>query len=292
MSDQDALLLAGEIREFITSYVETGPDNYSPYFHDRYFDSPLVGFARADDPIFLTVKEQVGPYSLTPYDALHHSIAARGLSADLSQENVHVISWVLPISPGVREKNRLQKTAPAPEWSYTRDRGEKFNGELRRQVVNWLETRGYVAAAPFLLPDFRIIRDPARRNFTSTWSERHVAFACGLGTFSLTDALITPRGIAHRLGSVVVNVDLSETARPYTEHMEYCLSSRGCTACIRRCPVRALSLAGHDKDFCYEMVQAGSDAAARRERLGLEKTGCGLCQVGVPCEDRIPVKTG
>jgi len=35
----------------------------------------------------------------------------------------------------------------------------------------------------------------------SSWSERHAAYAAGLGTFSLNDALITPKGIAHRLGS-------------------------------------------------------------------------------------------
>jgi epoxyqueuosine reductase QueG len=144
-------------------------------------------------------------------------------------------------------------------------------------------------AAPFLFPDFRIIRDPARRNFTSTWSERHVSYACGLGTFGLTDALITKGGMAHRLGSVVVNARLPEAARPYSGHLDYCLSSRGCTACVRRCPAGALSRAVHDKDLCHEMVQAGKDAAARRERLGLAKTGYGLCQVGVPCEDRIPI---
>lgn len=283
-------MLADEIKNMITSYVETSPDNYCHHFNGCYFDSPLIGFACGDDPIFETIQEQVGFESMTPSQALNNFILSGEVVSEIRPEEVSVISWVLPISSIVREKNRLEKIGPAPEWSYTRNYGEKFNMGLRRQVVNWLEARGYLATAPFLLPEFKIIRDPARRNFTSTWSERHVAHACGLGTFSLNDALITDRGIAHRLGSVVTNAKLPNAIRPYSGYMDYCLSSSGCGACIKRCPVKAISAKGHNKDTCYEMTTTGKEALARREKLGIEKTGCGLCQVGVPCEYRIPVR--
>lgn len=284
-------VLAQEIKNLITSYVEKNHQNYCQHFKDRFFDSPLIGFARGDEPIFETIQEQVGIESMTPQQALLNAVHAKDAAFGIKPEEVSVISWVLPISSTVRDKNRLQKAGPADEWCYTRNDGEQFNMELRRQVVKWLEGRGYLATAPFLLPEFRIIRDPARRNFTSTWSERHIAYTCGLGTFSLNDALITPRGIAHRLGSVVVNAKLPTTPLPYSGHMDYCLFSKGCVACIKRCPAGAISKEGHNKDLCQQMTSIGKEAAARRERLGLEKTGCGLCQVGVPCEDRIPVKS-
>ena len=45
-----------------------------------------------------------------------------------------------------------------------------------------------------------------RFGFASTWSERHAAYASGLGTFGLSDGLITPRGQAMRCGSVVARI--------------------------------------------------------------------------------------
>lgn len=288
MTNDSPEILAEEIKRVIAGYVEKSPRNYCQHFEGRYFDAPLVGFARGNDPIFDVVRAQVGPESMTPCQALNNSARARGFQEEIKPEEVSVISWVLPINSLVREKQRLKKDGPAAEWSYTRNYGEEFNIDLRRRVVGWLEARGYLAAAPFILPEFRIINDPERRNFTSTWSERHTAYACGLGTFSLNDALITPRGIAHRLGSVVVRAVLPEAQRPYSGHMDYCIADFGCKSCIKRCPSNAITESGHDKNICQQITYTGEEAAARRKRLGIAKTGCGLCQVRVPCEDRIP----
>jgi epoxyqueuosine reductase len=281
---------ADQLKNAITGFVSTSPENYCELYQGPYFDAPLIGFARGDDPIFDEVKEQVGPLSWTPREALEGSLPPGKLQKKIKLEDISVVSWVLPIHSLVRATNRREKTQPSPEWSYTRNYGEEFNNSLKKFVTDWLEARGCPAVAPSLLPGFKIIKDPVRRNFTSTWSERHIAYACGLGTFSLNDGLITARGIAHRLGSVVVNTKLPRAERPYSGHMDYCLASRGCTACIRRCPVNALNSGGHDKELCNIMNYSGEEAARRRERLGFEQTGCGLCQVGVPCEDRIPAR--
>ena len=287
---EDLKSIAVQLKNAITGFVSTNPGNYCELSQGPYFDEPLIGFARGDDPVFDRIKEQVGPLSWTPYEALVGSLPPGELQKRIEPEDISVVSWVLPINTLIRATNRREKTQPSPEWSYTRYYGEKFNNILKRFVTGWLEARGCPAVAPSLLPGFRIIKDPARGNFTSTWSERHIAFACGLGTFSLNDGLITARGIAHRLGSVVVNAKLPRAERPYSGHMDYCLASRGCTACIRRCPVNAITGEGHDKELCNEMNYSGEEAARRRKRLGFEQTGCGLCQVGVPCEDRIPAR--
>ena len=290
MAGKNAETLAEEIKNVIAGFVDNSPGNYCQLFGGKYFDPPLVGFARGNDTFFDVVKEQVGPDSMTPGEALENSLKGRGLNMQIEPEQVSVISWSLPISAAIRERHRGQKDEPCIEWAYTRVYGEEFNMALRVRVVSWLEARGYLAVAPFLLPEFRTIKDPARRNFTSTWSERHVAYACGLGTFSLNDALITARGIAHRLGSVVVRAVLPEALRPYSSHMEYCIADKGCKSCIKRCPAGALSPHGHDKVICQNWVNFGEKAEARRKRMGVPKTGCGLCQVGVPCEGRIPRK--
>jgi len=57
-------------------------------------------------------------------------------------------------------------------------------------VAGFLEDLGYVAVAPTLLPSFQYFREE-KAGWASPWSERHVAYACGLGTFSLNDGFIT-----------------------------------------------------------------------------------------------------
>ena len=39
----------------------------------------------------------------------------------------------------------------------------------------------------------------------SKWSERHAAYACGLGTFGLSKGLITEKGMAGRFASIIVS---------------------------------------------------------------------------------------
>ena len=63
---------------------------------------------------------------------------------------------------------------------------------------------GYEVMAPVLHPEWTRLENEVQ-TFTSKWSERHIAHAAGLGTFSFSDALITRRGIAHRLGSIIIN---------------------------------------------------------------------------------------
>ena len=89
-----------------------------------------------------------------------------------------------------------------------------------------------------------------RFSYASSWSERHAAHAAGLGTFGLCDGLITAKGKAMRVGSVVAKISIEPTPRPYADHRAYCLffADGTCGKCIDRCPVRAITESGHDKD--------------------------------------------
>jgi epoxyqueuosine reductase QueG len=111
-----------------------------------------------------------------------------------------------------------------------------------------------------------------------------------LGTFGLCDGLITPLGKAVRVGSVIARIRIPPTYRPYKGHHEYCLFySRGlCKKCIARCPVGALSEAGHDKKKCRSHVRPVTEDYVKAH-YGFDGYGCGLCQTGVPCESRIPL---
>ena len=156
-------------------------------------------------------------------------------------------------------------------------------------MAETLNAAGYGAVAPFLSPLWsRQTSD--RFGFASTWSERHAAYACGLGTFGLCDGLITPRGKAMRAGSVVARIAAIPTPRPYTDHQAYCLFySKGiCGKCITRCPAGAISEKGHNKEACRNYLRSVA-AEHVKNRYGFEGYGCGLCQTKVPCESKIPL---
>ena len=259
--------------------------------HGLYFGEPLVGFASGNDPLFSEYKTLIGSFHLTPRELIAAALKEKGRELLLSEaEQVSVISWVLPIAEDVRKSNRQEAQFPSRLWTFTREYGEIMNQALRRHVAGFLEDTGYLAVVPLGSPSYRSFRDD-RVGWGSSWSERHIAYACGLGTFSLNDGLITPRGMAMRVGSVVTLLKLTPSERVYQNPRENCLFFRGekCGKCIPRCPAGAISEKGHDKDKCNEYISS-EPLNAKRKSYGLENppTACGLCQTGVPCEFRIP----
>ncbi len=250
------------------------------------FAEPLVGCAAGDDSLFAFLKQDIGPeFYWTPREAFQTAYPARPVSG----EDLSVVSWVLPQTEQTRAAHRREKSMPSIEWSCARHYGEKVNENLRRHVISWLAERGIEACAPALLPQWS--REVSERyGFASRWSERHTAYACGLGTFGLSDGLITPVGKAIRLGSVVVRHQYAPTPRTYTSHTEWCLfyATGKCRACIRRCPAGAISEAGHDKQRCKTYIRTVTAAYVEEEQLGFRVNSCGFCQTKVPCEHGNP----
>jgi epoxyqueuosine reductase QueG len=272
------------IQNEITRFVRESPLNRFPEGNEPYFDEPLVGYSAADDPLFSSYKTIIGAFHQTPQEVMESALGADHRAAS-------VISWVLPITRPTRESNRREDQYPSQAWTRTRFFGEQLNGTLRRHLVAWLEELGHHAVAPQLTASWKEYADTPV-GIASTWSERHAAYAAGLGTFSLNDALITPKGIAHRCGSVITNLQLKACERLYPDHRHNCLYFRdgSCGLCIARCPVGALSREGHDKTKCSQYVYK-TVVEAVGERFGTPQTGCGLCQTRVPCESGIPRST-
>jgi len=283
---QDFDITADGIKNLIRDFIATSPDNtMQTETGEPAWDSAMVGFASGADQIWQQYKEYVGAFHWTPWEVFNQHHPRENVSA----EQLTVISWILPQRNSVRKANRRSKKYPAEEWARIRVYGEQFNVELRHHVAKSLDQAGYAAIAPMLAPNWTIVKSK-RFSYASSWSERHAAHAAGLGTFGLCDGLITARGKAMRAGSVVARISIPATPRPYADHQAYCLyyADGTCGKCIDRCPVRAITEAGHDKEKCRQHLA--------RSREYVEKTykfkgyGCGLCQVGVPCEAGIPVK--
>ena len=270
-----------EIRAEIRRFIVDSPANRLPDESGPYFDEPLVGFAAFSDPLFSRFQEIIGPFHQPPgalFEATFGAAPAAGT----------VICWILPIAEEVRKSNRRQSQWPSREWALTRSHGEALNRALREHLVGWLAALGQRALAPQLAPGWRELAD-SPVGIASTWSERHAAYAAGLGTFSLNDGLITRRGIAHRCGSVLTDLVLPPTPRSYSGRADHCLYHRdgSCAACVARCPADALSREGHDKAKCRAYVY-GATPQMLGAVYGVTATGCGLCQTKVPCEERIP----
>ncbi len=274
---------AAWITAMITAFWQ-GPENtMDGTFAERAWDAPLVGFANGADPIFTQYKEVVGPFHWTPVEAFTQAFP----DESVAPEALTVISWVLPQTEATKVDQRDRDMYPAERWARSRIFGERFNRRLRRHVAAQLTEAGYPAVAPMEAPQWEV-KDSEAFVYASTWSERHAAYAAGLGTFGLCDGLITPRGKAMRTGSVVARIEVPASPRPYTDHHAYCLfyAQGTCGDCIVKCPVDALSEAGHDKVTCRAHLDRTRDYVIAH--YGFEGYGCGLCQVGVPCESGIP----
>lgn len=275
------------LTEQIRDFVRTSPDNsLRNDAIEKAWQDPLVGYAGGADPIFFRMKEDIGDFLWTPGEIFGLTFPDR----TVAPEDLTVVSWVLPQTEATRADNRRQDRRPAERWARSRKFGEEFNVLLARRVTDLLRERGVDAVAPSLGSPLWAWRESARYGFASTWSERHAAHAAGLGTFGLCDGLITPAGKAVRCGSVVAAFPSSPPPRPYEDPRAYCLHHSGgaCGKCIPRCPVGAVTEAGHDKARCMRFLFE-TLAPWTKERFGFESYGCGLCQTGVPCESRIPV---
>lgn len=240
------------------------------------FEAPLVGIGSAEDELFevFLAPEVIGPWHMAPTEWLSGAKT--------------VISLFLPFTEPIRLSNRIERTTPSVPWLQGRIEGQNFINAFIHQVRDWLKTQCVDACVPS--QDSRFFASEGNggvvghpefplNGFGSNWSERHVAYVCGLGTFGLSKGFITVKGMAGRFCSVITNLPVEADQRDYTGVYDYCSM---CGSCVRRCAVQAISLeAGKEHTLCKEQLD-------RSRRAFAPRYGCGLCQTGVPCEDKIP----
>ncbi|HEX7474421.1 MAG TPA: 4Fe-4S double cluster binding domain-containing protein [Dehalococcoidales bacterium] len=288
---------ASSIEKAIRDYIANNPNNrFLAFPEEAIWDSPVVGFANGNDPIFQEYKTIIGDFHLTPREVLETYIdtTVRGDKSKLA--HISVISFALPATLKTRESNRRENKICSVRWNHTRFEGQEVVARLSRHLVTLIEDMGHMAVAPELARWFEPVQSPS--GLSSKWSQRHAAYAAGLGTFGLSDGFITPVGIAIRIGSVVCDLEIPPTPRKYANHRANCLFySRGtCRKCAERCPAGAITEKGHDKNKCFAYLQEMRKIAQQEDKtegyIGKAYLGCGFCQTGVPCEDKIPVEVG
>ena len=237
------------------------------------FEEPVFGFSSADDEIYRVYKRKdvIGDNYMLPGEWLP---GART-----------VISFFLPFTGRVRRSNRCEPENTSSEWLHARIEGQAFLNAYSKSLLEYFTDLGMEACVPAIDKRFSLVRTAVTADgiddlhFESSWSERHAAYASGLGTFCLSRGLISEKGVAGRYGSVIVSGSMEPDQRPYAGVYDYCIM---CGACIERCPVGAISLRyGKNHLKCKQWM----DVTGKRYD---PRYGCGKCQTGVPCEDRIP----
>lgn len=217
---------------------------------------PLVGCASASDPAFAGLKRAVGENHLLPADLLP---GARSVAA-----------FFLPFTGELVRENRLDHYV-AREWAVAYVETNQLIREICRRVTAHFAEHGVAVAYEQPTHNFD------EQELVSFWSHKHVARICGLGQFGVHHMLITKRGCAGRLGSLVLDIPVDHPDKPSPE---YCLAHLGkeCGYCIRSCPTGALTAEGLDKQICYRQLLEVNDYYGT---LGYCDV-CGKCATG-PC---------
>ena len=269
------------------------------YGGGKFFSTPYIGVSSGDDPLYQKYKEVVGPEHYTPAELW----LADGLpNEERLASKLRVVSIVCPFVDEIRIASKTAKKIPAEIYSVSRNYANPFMLDLLRKIIKYIQDLGYNATAGMLSENFSIF---TKGRFYSNFSERHAAFAAGLGTFSLHEGFITEVGCNVRFTSFITDAPFEVTPRSHENPYGNCLyySEGTCRKCEERCPGDAITKNGHDKNKCFYYGQ--KVARKLRDRIGpiLKPSsrrinqivrpnwfpvGCAFCQFDVPCMDKNP----
>ncbi|HJJ48642.1 MAG TPA: hypothetical protein O0X39_06620 [Methanocorpusculum sp.] len=219
---------------------------------DNPFEYPIVKFADAGDAEFPKLKNLITPEHFMPSDYLPNAKS--------------VLSYVLPIRCEVALGNTTEGLA-SKKWSEVYLLAGKTSAALAPVITDFFAERGYTAVFP---ENAGMISERA----LSIWSQRHVAWIAGHGTFGLNNMLISDVGSVVRYYSMITDMPVKADPRMKEERCLY-KKDGTCGVCVKRCKAGALSKDGFDRFKCLAVcleneAVSGADV-------------CGKCIADVPC---------
>lgn len=234
------------IEEYIAGRAAQAPGLYR---------RPLTGYAAADDEMFTRFKAVVDERHLLP--------------ADLLPGAKTVLAFFLPYKKEISLANR-PGTVAARSWAEAYHFTNILIDEICQGLNSLLVRHGIKCA--WLLPTYEFDNE----RLTAQWSHKHVAYACGLGSFGQNHLLITAKGCAGRFGTMILDVALKPDARPDITHT--CAADSGCSYCRTICPEQALTPEGLNRHRCYKRCLENDRLFADLDCVEV----CGKCATG-PC---------
>lgn len=242
------------MRDMLEKTIQDFMDDYSRRnFLPPLWKAPRLRFGDARHPRLAELRRAVVPNHYFPEEILPGAVT--------------LVSYFVPFLPEVGVSNRDGLEA-SDLWGLAYRATNAMAAELNRRLVAAIEAIGRRAAVPENI-------DYSRETLVSRWSQRHIAWLSGHGTFGVNNMLITDIGCLGRYFSVVSDLPVEHDAVVTEEYCAY--RKRGaCLACVRRCVNGALTVDRFDRHRCFA---ACGKNALRQEGAHV----CGKCLVGVPC---------
>lgn len=248
-------LIESRIKKYVLEY-ENNSDIESSW------REPIIAYADSKDKLFYKLKEIITPTHALPTDFL--------------EEAKTVITFFLPFDQSINQSN-IKGRLSSKQWAVAYIETNQLIIKLNKEIKQLLEKEGYKST---------II--PASHNFDqdkliSDWSHRHVAYIAGLGRFGLNNMLITEKGCAGRVGSIVTDLKIDPTNR-YEDELCLYKYDGSCKVCVDRCVINSLKIDNFDRASCYQICL---DNDKYYHDLNLAEV-CGKCCVDLPCSTEIP----
>ena len=265
------------MRDYVTALITDYVRDHEKTSETRW-GTPLVGFADAAHPRLGELREVAARDHVMPREVLTDATV--------------VLCYFLPFTRETAKSNIAGRLS-SPDWARAYEDTNALFADLNAHIIEKLEARGYHAAVSPEATTFD------REILMSRWSQRHMAWLAGMGTFGLNNMLITDKGCCGRFSTVVTNLDVAPGAPLTTENCLYKREGK-CGVCVRHCFSGALTTAGYDRKKCFGVCSENAAvyrdfgnsyaADARGEVLDTGSEVCGKCLVGVPCAFGKPFK--
>ncbi len=244
--------------EDMTGIVDETVDTVASRYGVKPRLPSLIGVASAEDPAWrrLRVHGLKMPYEILP--------GARS-----------VIVIAVPLSREAVESN-AHGDEPSHQWLLEYGVLNQALREASRKLAEALEALGWKSAPLKPTHDF------GEEKLASTWSHRHAGVIAGLGEIGLNNMLVTEKGCAVRLTSIITTAPLAPTPKSRA-------ACTRCGACLDACPIDALRRWERGgKRACYKrLIEVDSK---HRKVLGFTVDACGKCIARAPCSLASPTK--
>jgi epoxyqueuosine reductase QueG len=240
------------IKEFIEGIIK----EHVMCSQNTKYREPIVAFADVEDPEFEKLKSMTHENHMLPKEWM--------------PECKTIVSYFIPFTKELMLLNKRHKYV-AREWAVAYIETNNLIKEINATVSAKLKELDINTV--WQLPENSFDSE----KLMSYWSQRHIAYIAGMGTFGINNMLITDKGCSGRYGSFVVDYKIEPSVKNREEKCLYKLNG-SCGICIDMCPVNALTLQGFDRYKCdkrtSEVDEFYSDLASC--------DCCGKCLLG-PC---------
>lgn len=259
------------MKEYLTTRIRTFLRAYEQQTVTKWGE-PIVGFADAK-------KIEVLSSIVSP---------THGVPEDAVKDATIIIAYFIPFLKELAQTNTRQGLA-SPQWAQSYEETNAMFIELNACLIEDLKRKGVRAAVSPEAGSFD------REKLISNWSQRHIAYLAGLGSFGLNNMLITKAGCCGRISTIITDLEVQPDA-PMTEELCIYKKNGKCGLCADCCPSGALTRTGYDRHKCYAVCLENAkvhnsygNSYASEAGGAVQETGsevCGKCVAGMPCAFR------